>query len=101
MANKMKSSQNLGGSKILRIYIVYGTRKETTQQETSESSLIGMQEKEKNKDKQEDNKKKDKDNTEDKRIPEAKGDSCSDLFWSSRFQKQAPRQASSPQHHGS
>jgi hypothetical protein len=50
----------------LRICIVYGTCKETTQQEIAESSLIGMQEKEKNKDKEEDNKKKDEDNTEDK-----------------------------------
>jgi hypothetical protein len=31
----------------LRICIVYGTRKETTQQEIDESSLISMQEKEK------------------------------------------------------
>jgi hypothetical protein len=31
----------------LRICIVYGTCKETTQQEIAESSLIGMQEKEK------------------------------------------------------
>jgi hypothetical protein len=33
----------------LRICIVFGTRKETTQQEIIESSLIGTQEKEKNK----------------------------------------------------
>jgi hypothetical protein len=50
----------------LRICIIYGTRKETTQHEIAESSLIGTQEKEKNKDKEEDNKKKDEDNTEDK-----------------------------------
>jgi hypothetical protein len=49
----------------LRICIVYGTRKETTQQEIPKSSLIGTQEKEK-KDKEEDNKKKDEDNMEDK-----------------------------------
>jgi hypothetical protein len=35
--------------KILRIFIVFGTRKGTTQQEIAESSLIGMQEKEKTK----------------------------------------------------
>jgi hypothetical protein len=50
----------------LRICIVYGTRKETTQQEITESSLIGTQEEEKNKEKEEDNKKKDEDNTKDK-----------------------------------
>jgi hypothetical protein len=57
----------------LRICIVYDTRKETTQQEIAESSLIGTQEKEKNKDKEEDNKKKDEDNTEDKGFQQSKG----------------------------
>jgi hypothetical protein len=66
MADKTKKNQNLGGLKTSRICTVYGTHKEITQWETAESSLIGTQEKEKNKDKQEDNKKKDKDNTEDK-----------------------------------
>jgi hypothetical protein len=50
----------------LRICIVFGTYKETTQQKIAESSLIGMQEKEKNKNKEEDNKKEDKDNPKDK-----------------------------------
>jgi hypothetical protein len=52
--------------KILRIYILFCTRKETIQQEIAESSLIGMQEKEKNKNKEVDNKKKDEDNLENK-----------------------------------
>jgi hypothetical protein len=47
MANKTKKFQNLEGSKTLRICIVYGTRKETTQQEIAESSLIGMQKRKK------------------------------------------------------
>jgi hypothetical protein len=42
-----KKIQNSGDLKTLRICIVYGTRKETTQQEIDESSLISMQEKEK------------------------------------------------------
>jgi hypothetical protein len=59
--------------KTLRICIVYGTRKETTQQEITESSLIRTQEKEKNKDKEEDNKKKNEDNPEDKGLQQSKG----------------------------
>jgi hypothetical protein len=47
MADKIKKIQILGGSKTLRICTVYGTHKETTQQETAESSLIDTQEKEK------------------------------------------------------
>jgi hypothetical protein len=47
IADKTKKSQNLGGSKTSRICNVYGTHKEITQQETTESSLIDMQEKEK------------------------------------------------------
>jgi hypothetical protein len=47
LARQKKSFQNSGGSKTLRICIVFGTRKETTQQEITESSLIGTQEKEK------------------------------------------------------
>jgi hypothetical protein len=47
MAEKTKKIQNSGGLKTSRICIVYGTRKETTQLEIVESSLIGMQEKEK------------------------------------------------------
>jgi hypothetical protein len=50
-----RSFQSLGNLKILRICIVFGTYKETTQQEIAESSLIGMQEME-NKNKEEDNK---------------------------------------------
>jgi hypothetical protein len=65
MADKTKKIQNSGGLKTLRICIVYGTRKEITQQEIAKYSLISMQEKEKNKNKEEDNKKKDEDNTED------------------------------------
>jgi hypothetical protein len=66
---RQKSFKNLGGSKTLRICIIYGTRKETTQQEIVGSSLIGMQEKEKKiRKKEEDNKKKDEDNMEDKRF---------------------------------
>jgi hypothetical protein len=42
-----KKFQNSGGSKTLRICIVYGTHKKTTQQEIAESSLIGTQEREK------------------------------------------------------
>jgi hypothetical protein len=45
MANKTEKIQNSGDLKTLRICIVFGTRKETTQQEITESSLIGMQEK--------------------------------------------------------
>jgi hypothetical protein len=56
----------------LRICIAYGTRKETTQQETASSSLIGKQEKEKNKDKEEDNQKKDEDNLKDKGFQQSK-----------------------------
>jgi soluble cytochrome b562 len=41
MADKTKKFQNSGDLKALRICIVYGTRKETTQQEIAESSLIG------------------------------------------------------------
>jgi hypothetical protein len=63
---RQKNSQDSGGSRILKICTVYGTLKETTQRGIAESSLIGMQEKEKNKDKQEDNRKKDEDNIEDK-----------------------------------
>jgi hypothetical protein len=59
--------------KTLRICIIYGTRKETTQQEIAKSSLIDTLEKEKNKDKEEDNKKKDEDNTEDKDFQQPKG----------------------------
>jgi hypothetical protein len=55
----------------LRISIVFGTPKETTQQEITESSLIGMQEKKKNK--EEDNKKKDENNLEDKCFQQPKG----------------------------
>jgi hypothetical protein len=40
-ADKRKNSQNSGGSKTSRICTVYGTHKETAQQETAESSLIG------------------------------------------------------------
>jgi hypothetical protein len=47
MADKTKKIQNSGGLKTLRICIVYGTRKEITQQEIAKYSLIGMQEKEK------------------------------------------------------
>jgi proline racemase len=47
IADKRKNSQNLGGSKTSRICTVYGTHKETAQQETAESSLIGTQEKKK------------------------------------------------------
>jgi hypothetical protein len=47
MADKTNFFQNSGDLKILRICIVYGTRKETTQQKIAKSSLIGMQEKEK------------------------------------------------------
>jgi hypothetical protein len=47
--------QSLGDLKTLIICIVYGTCKETTQQEIAASSLIGTQEKEKNKDKEKDN----------------------------------------------
>jgi hypothetical protein len=53
--------------------VTYGTLKETIQQGTIESSLIGMQEKEKNNDNQEDNGKKDEDNTEDKGFQQPKG----------------------------
>jgi hypothetical protein len=42
-----RSFKSSGKLKILRICIVFGTRKETTQQGIAESSLIGMQEKEK------------------------------------------------------
>jgi hypothetical protein len=61
-----RSFKSSGNLKILRICIVFGTRKETTQQGITESSLIGMQEKEKNKNKEEDNKKEDEDNPKDK-----------------------------------
>jgi hypothetical protein len=63
---RQKNSQNSGGSRILKICTIYGTLNETTQWGTAESSLISMQEKEKNKDKYEDNGKKYEDNTEDK-----------------------------------
>jgi hypothetical protein len=46
---EQRSFQSLGNLKILRICIVFVTHKETTQQEIAESSLIGMQEKEKQK----------------------------------------------------
>jgi hypothetical protein len=42
MADKTIFLKNSGGSKTLRICIVYDTHKETTQQEIVESSLIGM-----------------------------------------------------------
>jgi hypothetical protein len=63
---RRRNFQSSGDLKILRICIVYGTCKETTQQDITASSLIGTQEKKKNKDKEEDNQKKGKDNPEDK-----------------------------------
>jgi hypothetical protein len=68
---RRRNFQNLGDLKILRICIVYGTRKETTQQEIATSSLIDMQGK--NKDKEEDNQKKDEDNPKDKSFQLLKG----------------------------
>jgi hypothetical protein len=59
--------------KILRICIVFGTRKETTQQEIAESSLIGTQEKEKTRIKKRITRKKDEDNPEDKGFRQSKG----------------------------
>jgi hypothetical protein len=47
MADKTIFFLNSGGLKTSRICTVYDTHKETTQQETSESSLIGTQEREK------------------------------------------------------
>jgi hypothetical protein len=47
MADKTIFLKNSGDLKTLRIYIVYGTCKKTTQQEIAESSLIGTQEKRK------------------------------------------------------
>jgi hypothetical protein len=69
---RRRNFQSLGDLKTLRICIVYGTRKETTQQEITASSLINMQEKGK-KDKEEDNQKKDEDNPEDKGFQQSKG----------------------------
>jgi hypothetical protein len=40
MVDKMIFLKNLGGSKTLRICIVYGTRKKTTQQEITEKEKI-------------------------------------------------------------
>jgi hypothetical protein len=68
---RRKKFQRSGDLKTLRICIVYDTRKETTQQQMSASSLIGTQEKEK-KDKEEDNQKKDEDNPEDKGFQQSK-----------------------------
>jgi lipopolysaccharide biosynthesis protein len=47
MADKTKKIQNSGDLKTLRICIVYSTRKEITQQEIAEFSLISMQKRKK------------------------------------------------------